>query len=166
MKAFLSWQLKSLIFFAVLIAIQTFTGQKADSVSFQDIIKFGLIVSFSLGLFLFLIEKYGVPWFMKRTSRKIVKIFDAQEINKGELKCMIDDTEMFITQNFSISLITQSAEYVTFLIPKQEIDNRNVKAKYKKISKRIGEVDCYQVWQTNSMGIKIAKKRIHKILQS
>jgi|GEM_PF-6556364 len=138
-----------------LVTFLILAGQRAQSVSNWDIVKFAVPASICFGLFFYAIEKYLIPYLLNRTARKIIKTFNAKQVGNKLYKTKLFDFDVFISQNLSISVNMQSSDLVSFFIPVNQLDSIDVKKKYRIHTRNIGNIPCYQVWQTNSMGIKV-----------
>jgi hypothetical protein len=159
-KTFYKWFLRGIIFFAMLFLVMFFTGQVA--VGWIDVISIWLMGSASLGLFFFLVEEYLMPYVMKRSMKKVVKVFGAVEMDAHHAKYHQGEFEVFVEIGYTLGMskYAYNGEVISFHIPRHTLKKDSLVKPLSMENASLDGANTYLIYQTNTMGLKLAKRRI------
>lgn len=166
MKIFILWTLKSYLLLGTIIIFIFISGEA--KVSYLEAFGITSIGAFLLGTLFYILEKKYIPWRKVKLVNKLTKLFNAKLINDNVMHFEIEGFNIFTTINLNLklSLSQIDAELINFHIPKQEIDNLEVKPNFTLKSGHCNNLETYFFYQTNGLGLKLAKKRFLKKLSN
>ena len=87
MKNFTKWNIRTAIFFGIMILMLFITGQ--IKIDFWNLVMTYLIGTFSLGTFMWLVEDKYFPFRRKKILKKILRIFEAEPVSDSQAKFKI-----------------------------------------------------------------------------
>lgn len=160
MKIFTKWNLRTGIFFGVMILVLFVTGQvKVDFLELIGIYLFGTV---SLGTFMYLIEDKYFPFRRKQVLQKILRIFNAEPVSDSQAKYKVGNYDIIVDIDFILSLNKYAAngEVISFHIPRNQLKNNQLNRLLSQVEERLNGMPTFRIYQTNGMGFKLAKKRI------
>ena len=125
-----------------------------------------IIGSSTLGAFYYLIENKYFPFRRKQMLKKVTRIFQAEPLSESQAKFKIGKYDVIIDINFILSLNKYAAngEVVSFHIPKNQLTDDKLTRPLSQIEEQLNGKPTYRIYQTNGMGLKLAKRRIDKRL--
>ena len=167
MKLFLKWTFKAFLLFA---AIEGFSIllEGFDKTQVGRSIVAIPIGSVILGLFFYWLEVKYIPWQRKRLTRKLIKIFGAKPISETVAHFKLGSFDFYTELEFNLKIPTHAGNVsiVNFHIPRQQIDRFPVKPDFKLRQAFYNGIATYKIYQTNGLGLKLAKRRFEKKLMA
>jgi hypothetical protein len=165
MKTFIKWSVRASGFFGLLFLVLHFSGQLKFEI-WQSIIVF-LSGSLFLGCFFYLIEDKIIPIQKKRVLKKAVEIFNAEPLSESQATFKIDSYDITIDVGFilSLNIFKANGEVVAFYLSKKQLQNQKLKGSLSNIEETLNGEPMCKIYQTNSMGLKLAKRRIEEVLK-
>ena len=162
MKTFLKWIARGGIFLAGIVLILYITGQV--KVGFSQILLILAIGATAFGVFFYLIEEKYFPYRKKQVMRKVLKLFDAQELGDARAQFKVGNIDVIADVRFVLSLSQYSiqGEIVSFHIPRNSIGAIQLTRPLSQIEESISGQTTYRIYQTYGIGLKLAKRRIDK----
>lgn len=164
MKTFTKWNIRTGIFIGAMLLLLFVKGEV--KVGFLELIGVFLIGTVSLGTFMYLIEDKYFPVRRKKVLKKVVQIFNADPISDYQAKFKVNNYDILVDVDFvlSLNMSAPNGEVVSFHIPRDQLENRELSKPLSQIEELFNEIETFRIYQTNSMGLKLAKKRIEKNL--
>ncbi|MCB0761289.1 MAG: hypothetical protein KDC12_07160 [Flavobacteriales bacterium] len=125
------------------------------------IVLFGAI---GLGFFFYLIETKFVPFRRKQILKKVIKVFDARVLSDSRAEFGVGGNTVIVDIHFALSLNTYSVqgEVISFHVPKDSVDSLELPKPLTRIEASLDHMPTYRIYQTNGMGLKLAKRRIDR----
>lgn len=125
-----------------------------------------LIGSSALGAFFYLIEDKYFPFRRKQILEKVIRIFQSEPISESQAKFKIGKYDVIIDISFILSLNKYAAngEVISFHIPRNQLTNEKLIRPLSQIEEQLNGKPTYRIYQTNGIGLKLAKRRIDKRL--
>ena len=165
MKTFAKWNIRTGIFFGIMILILFITGQV--KVEFWDLVVIFLIGTISLGTFMWLVEDKYLPFRRKQVLKKILRIFEAEPVSDSQAKFKSGNYDITIDIDFILSLNNYAAngEVISFHVPRTQLKHEKLNRSLSKIEEVLDGRQTFRIYQTNGMGLKLAKRRIEKNLK-
>ena len=165
MKTFTKWNIRTGIFFGIMILILFITGQV--KVDFFDLVITFLIGTISLGTFMWLVEDKYYPIRRKQVLKKILRIFEAEPVSESQAKFKIGNYDITIDIDFILSLNKYAAngEVISFHVPRTQLKHGELNRPLSQIEEVLDGRQTFRIYQTNGMGLKLAKRRIEKNLK-
>lgn len=165
MKVLLKWTLRSFLF-AFIIGLTTAIGEGFKNIHLLDGLIATVVGSLALGGIFYFIEVKWIPYRKTKLTKKIARICSSNTISETvtHFKFGMLDVYTHLEYNLKLATYQTSIELVTFHIPRNQI---GFVVSGKKKSFRESECNgilTYAVYQTNSWGLKLAQKRLDKIL--
>lgn len=165
MKVFFKWTIKAfiLLFVIGLIEILNVGLKKAHIV---DGLLFICIGSFILGGVFWLIEMKFYPWRKIRLNKRISKIFDSTPVTDTVTHFKYGMIDVYTKLEFELhmSQYYNGQELISFHIPQNQTHYLQTNGGKIFQESVCNGIQTFQVHQTNSIGLKFAKKRLDKIL--
>lgn len=160
MKTFTKWNIRAGIFFVLMILMLLMTGQV--KVGPMDLVIIFLVGTVFLGTFFYLIEDKYFPFRKKQVLNKIVRIFNAEPVSDSQAKFKVGNYDITVDIDFILSLNKYAAngEVVSFHIPRSQLKNEQLNRPLSQIEEQLNGTPTFRIYQTNGMGLKLAKKRI------
>ena len=164
MKAFTKWNIRTGILFGIMILILFVTGQV--KVDFFDLVIIFLSGTISLGSFMYLVEVKYIPFRRKQVLKKILRIFDAEPVSDSQAKFKIGNYDLTVYVEFILSLNNYAAngEVISFHVPRIQLKQGELNRPLSQIEEILNGKRTFRIYQTNGMGLKLAKRRIEKNL--
>lgn len=165
MNTFWKWIIRTGSFFGLMFIMLFATDQIVVS-PLESIIIF-LIGTVSLGTFMYLVEDKYFPFRRKQVLKKIVLIFEAKPISDCQAKFKVDKYDITVDIDFILSLNKYAAngEVVSFHISRNQLKHEKLNRPLSQIEEHLNGKPTFRIYQTNSMGLKLAKKRIDEKLK-
>ena len=142
----------------IVVSIISYFGQSLIAMII-GVLMFGSII-------LFLDVKY-LPKRKTELANKLIEVFKAERVSEGVMKFKIGPLDFYaeIMVDFKLA-ISQIAnfEIVKFHVPRNLVDQLSIKPRFKLKEDKINEIPTYYVYQTDGTGLKLAKKKIGKIV--
>jgi hypothetical protein len=165
MKTFTKWNIRTGIFFGIMILILLVTGQV--KVGFLDLVGIFLIGTISLGAFMYLIEDKYFPFRRKQVLKKVLRIFNAEHVSDSQAKFKVGNYDLTVEIDFILSLnkYTANGEVISFHVPRVQLKQEQLNRPLSQIEAELNGKPTFRIYQTNGIGLKLAKKRIEKRLK-
>ena len=99
-------------------------------------------------------------------ANKLIEIFQAEPISEGVMKFKIEAFDLFaeILVDYKLGLQLANVETVRFHIPRNQIDQLPTKPGFELKENKIDGIQTYNVYETDGMGLKLAKEELEKML--
>ena len=164
MKQFFDWTIKAGSMFSLIFLFLYFTGQ--SDIGLWEAILVLVVCSVLLGVFFYLLEVKYFPIRKKQLMKKVIRIFDAHQISETQAKFKKGRYEIIVNIDFILrmSQYSQSGEVISFHVPRNQLGPMKLKRPLSQIEDKLNGKLTYRIYQTNGMGLKLAKKRIEKSL--
>ena len=165
MKTFTKWNIRTAIFFGIMILLLFITGQ--IKIDFWNLVMTYLIGTFSLGTFMWLVEDKYFPFRRKKILKKILRIFEAEPVSDSQAKFKIGNYNITVEIDFIISLnkYARNGEVISFHVPRTQLKQGTLHRPLTQIEEVLDGKQTFRIYQTKGMGLKLAKKRIEKNLK-
>ncbi|MGM0582711.1 MAG: hypothetical protein ACQETL_18685 [Bacteroidota bacterium] len=117
-------------------------------------------------LFYYLDTKY-LPKRRTEITNELVETFKAEPFSEGVLKFKMDTIDFFVKVeiDFKQGLQLANIETVRFHIPITQIDQLSVKLGHELMEDKINGIQTYDIYQTNSSGLRFAKEDLEKMIK-
>jgi hypothetical protein len=165
MKIFFKWLGISAGFLLAIILV------KASSIGFANAhIAGGLAVAgggaIILALLFYFMEVKMIPNRKVKIQNRIIALFGAYPVTDTINRLRIGNLDIFIETRFDLHLSAYGSysESISFHIPKIQVDGVKTKPDFKYREAVCNGTPTYLIYQTNSMGLKKAKKKIEQKL--
>ena len=160
MKTFTKWFINAGIMLGVLALFLYITGQ-TDLGIVQAILAL-LVGSLILGGAFYWMEEKYFPRRQKKMLDKVVRIFNAKVISPSQATFKVGEHDFIVDITFNLSLSEYEAqgEVITFYVPQNQLRAAQLKRPLSQVKTQLNGQSTYQVYQTNSWGLKLAKRRI------
>ena len=166
MKPFFRWTLSAILFLSGIILISVLTDG-FDKSRLTITIVAVLFGSILLGLIFYLTETFYFPWRKKRLHLKLEKLFKSIKVSDSIASIQILDWNFLVQLDFRLQMSTiGNLELISFHIPREIFDKKIVRPDFKLVPGNCNGIETYRVYQTNGLGLKLAKKRIENKLTS
>lgn len=148
-----------------MILILFITGQV--KVGILDLVAIFAIGTISLGTFMWLVEVKYFPFRRKQVLKKILQIFEAEPISDSQAKFKISNYDITVDIKFILSLNKYAAngEIISFHVPRTQLNNGELNRPLSQIEEVLDGRETFRIYQTNGMGLKLAKRRINEKLK-
>lgn len=165
MKTFIKWTKRAGIMFGLMFLVLYITEQVKIEI-WESFLLF-LLGSSALGAFFYLIEDKYFPFRRKQMLKKVTQIFQAEPLSESQAKFRTGRYDVFIDISFILSLNKYAAngEVISFHIPKNQLTDNKLTTPLSQIEEQLNGEPTYRIYQTNGMGLKLAKRRIDKRLK-
>ena len=165
MKLFFKWTFKA---FLLLAAVEGFSilFEGFDKTQIGRLVVGASISSVTLGLLFCLLEVKYIPWKKKSLTKKLIKVFDAEPISETVAYFKLGSFDFYTELEFNLrmSMYAGNVAIVNFHIPRQQIDRFPIKPDFKLRQAFCNGMATYKIYQTNGLGLKLAKRRFEKKL--
>ena len=169
MKVFLRWWLNSLAMLGavvILLAVIMLLQGDADSGKLRGLGSMVLIVVIGatiLAAVFTLLELVYVPWRIKHLEGKVAKLFGGRATGTGWVECQVGEFNCYVMIRVLLSFDKKaSGERIAFCIDQAQIEALTKKPDFEYVSMLYHELPVCRVHETNSWGIKKAKKKLEE----
>lgn len=166
MKSFYKGFLSSLLGFSVLVGSIIVIEGTNPKTNWLALIVVILIGSLLIGYVFHYYIKYYQPKRKVKVTKKILNIFNPNELGNDTYKIKIHKfdivIELFMVE---VSLNMHSSEMIRFYIPCEQIDSLITKPKFRFKKAKVLGMSLYHIYETNAMGLKLAKKKLNSRLK-
>ena len=168
MKVFFKWLVISFFFLLVIGAVNALSAGLSHIHIVDGLLAIVAGAAILATLFYF-VEVKLIPGRKVKVLNKVISLFGAYPVTDTITKVTIAKLDMYIELKFDLHMSEHGAysELVSFHIPKQQIDAMKTKPDFTYKHAVCNGIPTYMIYQTNSMGLKRAKKKIDtKLLAS
>ncbi|WP_421750287.1 hypothetical protein [Croceimicrobium sp.] len=164
MKTFLKWTAKGAVFIGIILLVLYFIGEVKTGLPGTLLIL--VIGSVLLGALFSFAELILIPYRRKRLLQKIVRLFKAKPLTDSLAKWEFGRYEIYIDISFDLKITEQAGnvELISFYIPAHQLRAYQLAMPLSQKEAEFRGMKTYRIYQTNGMGLKLAKGRISKQL--
>jgi hypothetical protein len=164
MKTFIKWASLGLLFLGGITVFTIFTGD-FEPTRLPITIIANLLGGTLLGLVFYLTETKYIPWRKEKLINKLSTIFGAKPISENITKFEFGQFVFLVHIEFKLSISEYgNAEIISFHIPRPIVDKQLIKPDFKYELDNCNGTQTYRVYQTNGLGLILARKRIYEKL--
>lgn len=165
MKVFLKWTLTALFFLGGIVLFTLITDA-FDTTRIGASLLAVVIGSIALGLIFYLTERVYFPWRKARLQTKLHHLFNSRKISDSVALFHILDWDVLVSieHHLVMSRTGGNMEQISFHIPQEQVDKKIAKPDFEYVPDHCNGVRTYRIYQTNGLGLRIAKQRIEKKL--
>lgn len=165
MKIFVKWTLNGLLFTGGILILTILTGE-FDSSNIGVSIAAIIIGALMLGFFFYILEVKYLPRRKIKLTKKLMKVFNAEPVSDEIMRFKVGGIDFYTEVEFDLRISQHAAfEMIRFHIPRHQIDRLPEKPEFKYKEDNCNGIQTYNVYQTNGMGLKLAKRRFEKRIE-
>jgi len=164
MKKYLLWTFKSFLLLTVVLGLVFLTDGGVKKGEWMFIIAYVIGASFFAGFVFWIFEVKYIPHRKVKLNKKVAKIFEAEILSETICRFKLGDFDVLTESAFHLGVLQAGnyLELVHFHIPRNQIDEIQNKLNFKLKKSEIRGLPTYDVYQTNGLGLKLAKRRLMK----
>ena len=143
---------------AIVVGISFYVGLLSLGVIIVGVLLFEFLIYF-------LDAKY-LPKRKTELANRLIEIFNAEPFSKGVMKFQMEAFDLFaeIEVDYKLGLQLANVETVRFHIRRNQIDRLPTKPGFELKENKIDGIQTYNVYETDGMGLKLAKEELEKML--
>ena len=164
MKNFIKCTIRAGRIFGIVFLIQYITNQVKVEIWESFLLFF--IGSSTFGALFYLIDYKYFPLQKKQLLKKVTQIFQAEPLSESQAKFKIGKYDVTIDISYiqSLNKYAANVEVISFYIPKNQLTDDKLTHPLSQKEQHLNGIPTYRIYQTNEIGLKLAKQRIYKIL--
>jgi hypothetical protein len=165
MKIFFKWLGICFFFLFLIVFLKTYPS-RTSAIHYVSGMLFLGGAAFVLALMFYYLEVKYIPSRKLKLQNRIIDLFGSYPLTDTVSRVKIGNVDVYIELKFDLHFSEHGgySEMVGFHIPKHQIDNLKTKPAFKYRSESCNGIETYLIYETNSMRLKKAKKKIEQEL--